>query len=294
MSISVVDMRSANADELFVDTLRRTGFAVLRNSSLTGNEGVDSEPDANAHASRLARMAERWKAFFLGDEKWQYEATETESGNTSGYISPDVSETAVGHDKKDLKEFFHIVPDTRMPESLRADTTGHLAAAQQLGRQLLAWLDQHCASELPAEIRGQLSESLSPRDSLLRILHYPPLEGVEPEGAVRAAAHEDINLLTLLPVSAEPGLQVLLRNGEWADVPGQFGDIIINSGDMLQEASKGALPSTSHRVVNPEGPASRESRIAMPYFLAPRLDLPLSERYTAGSYLKERLEQLAR
>ncbi|MEO0437798.1 MAG: 2OG-Fe(II) oxygenase family protein [Pseudomonadota bacterium] len=294
MSISVVDMLSANADEAFVDTLRRTGFAVLRNTSLAGREDHSAEPGSAAATSRLARMAECWKEFFLGDEKWQYKATETASGNTSGYISPDVSETAVGHDKKDLKEFFHIVPDTTMPENLRADAVGHLAAAQQLGRQLLAWLDHHCAPDLPVEIRGRLSESLSPSDSLLRILHYPPLQGVEPDGAVRAAAHEDINLLTLLPVSAEPGLQVLLRNGEWADVPGQFGDIIINSGDMLQEASSGALPSTSHRVVNPKGPASRESRIAMPYFLAPRLDLPLSERYTAGSYLKERLEQLAR
>ena len=280
MSISIVDMHSSDPDEAFVDTLRRTGFAVLRNSPLSGE--------------RLARMAQDWKTFFLSDEKWQYTAVETASGNTSGYIPAEISETAVGHDKKAQKEFFHIVPGTELPETLRRDAQEHLADARDLGQQLLGWLDTHCRSELPSSLHNRLAPALSAHDSLLRILHYPPLQGVEPDGAVRAAAHEDINLLTLLPVSAEPGLQVLLRSGKWADVPGEFGDVIINSGDMLQEATSGALPSTSHRVVNPTGPAARESRISMPYFLAPELSLPLSERYTAGTYLRERLEQLAR
>ena len=84
------------------------------------------------------------------------------------------------------------------------------------------------------------------------------------------------------------------RDNAWADVPGKSGDIIVNSGDMLQEASGGRLPSTSHRVVNPSSPDGNRSRIAMPYFMAPRLDITLSERHTAGSYLHERLELLAR
>ena len=76
--------------------------------------------------------------------------------------------------------------------------------------------------------------------------------------------------------------------------PGAPGDAIINAGDMLQEATGGALPSTTHRVVNPRDPAANVSRIAMPYFLAPDLELRLSPRYTAGGYLRERLELLAR
>lgn len=111
---------------------------------------------------------------------------------------------------------------------------------------------------------------------------------------MRAAAHEDINLITLLPVSSEPGLQVMTRSGEWRDVPGAPGDVVVNSGDMLQEASGGRLPSTSHRVINPPRVQDNLSRISMPYFIAPRLDLRLSERYTAGSYLRERLDLLAR
>ena len=280
MAVAVVDMHSSEAEMAFVETLRHTGFAVLRHPPL--------DP------ARLARMSEAWRDFFVSDDKWNYPAVETASGNTSGYIPPSVSETAVGHDQKDLKEFFHIVPETRLPPQLAEDARAHLREAFALGQLLLSWLDLHCGDTLPHSLRDRLAESLSAEDSLLRILHYPPLSGNEPPGAVRAAAHEDINLITLLPVSAQPGLQVLARSGKWVDVPGAFGDIIVNSGDMLQEASGRRLPSTTHRVINPVDSQSNQSRISMPYFLAPRLDTRLSEHHTAGSYLKERLDLLAR
>ncbi|TMO80809.1 2OG-Fe(II) oxygenase, partial [Pseudoalteromonas ruthenica] len=82
--------------------------------------------------------------------------------------------------------------------------------------------------------------------TLLRILHYPPMTGDEEPGAIRAAAHGDINLLTVLPASNEPGLQVQKTDGGWLDVPCDFGSLIINIGDMLQEASGGYFPSTIH------------------------------------------------
>lgn len=280
MTVAVVDMRSAEAPGAFIETLRHTGFAVLRNPPLD--------------RVRMQRMAEGWLEFFASRAKWQYRAETVASGNTSGYIPPEVSETAVGHTVRDLKEFFHIVPSTTLPPALAEDARAHLEEAFALGQRLLDWIDLHCDRLLPHTLRGQLADSLSREDSLLRILHYPPLSGDEPAGAVRAAAHEDINLLTLLPVSAEPGLQVLARDGEWHDVPGEPGDVIINSGDMLQEASGRSLPSTSHRVINPPDAAANLSRIAMPYFLAPQLEVRLSERYTAGSYLRERLDALAR
>ena len=280
MTVAIVDMLSAEAEQAFIETLRHTGFAVLRNAPID--------------AARLERMSEDWRTFFEGEEKWDYLAETVASGNTSGYIPPEVSETAVGHTLKDLKEFFHIVPETRMPDRLRADAEAHLAEAFRLGQRLLDWVALHCGALLPRALRGHLGDSLSRTDSLLRVLHDPPLRGDEPAGAVRAAAHEDINLLTLLPVAAEPGLQILGKDRHWHDVPGQPGDVIINSGDMLQEASGGALPSTSHRVVNPPDAAANVSRVAMPYFLAPQLDVRLSQRHTAGSYLRERLGQLAR
>ncbi|MGB7995352.1 MAG: 2OG-Fe(II) oxygenase family protein, partial [Photobacterium halotolerans] len=127
---------------------------------------------------------------------------------------------------------------------------------------------------------------------LLRVLHYPPLKGEEELGAIRAGAHEDINLLTVLPAANEPGLQVKAKTGEWLDVPCEFGNLIINIGDMLQEASGGYFPSTTHRVINPEGADKTKSRISLPLFLHPKPDVVLSERHTADSYLMERLKEL--
>ncbi|MGK0338990.1 MAG: isopenicillin N synthase-like dioxygenase [Candidatus Azotimanducaceae bacterium] len=107
-----------------------------------------------------------------------------------------------------------------------------------------------------------------------------------------AAAHEDINLLTILPASDAPGLQVQKKNGEWMDVTSDGNQVIVNIGDMLQEASAGYFPSTSHRVVTQAGADNRSGRMSLPLFLHPRPEVVLSERYTAGSYLKERLEEL--
>lgn len=126
----------------------------------------------------------------------------------------------------------------------------------------------------------------------MRVLHYPPLEGDEELGAIRAGAHEDINLLTVLPAANEPGLQVKTKEGDWLDVPCDFGNLIINIGDMLQEASGGYYPSTTHRVINPEGADKTKSRISLPLFLHPKPEVVLSERHTANSYLMERLREL--
>ena len=128
--------------------------------------------------------------------------------------------------------------------------------------------------------------------TLLRILHYPPLDGSEEPEAIRAAAHEDINLLTLLPAANEPGLQIKGTGDSWIDVPCDFGHLIVNIGDMLQEASGGYFPSTSHRVINPPESDHTKSRIALPLFLQPKPEVVLSSRYTSGSYLAERLAEL--
>jgi isopenicillin N synthase-like dioxygenase len=130
------------------------------------------------------------------------------------------------------------------------------------------------------------------RKHVLRILHYPPLTGEEEPEAIRAAGHEDINLITILPASNEPGLQVLAKDGSWLEVPCDFGNLIVNIGDMLQEASGGYFPSTTHRVVNPEGADKTIGRISLPLFCHPNPDVILSDRYTADSYLQERLREL--
>jgi len=165
--------------------------------------------------------------------------------------------------------------------------------ASGLAAELLDWVEKYSPADVAKLYREPLSNMIKDTpNTLLRVLHYPPLTGDEEPGAIRAAAHEDINLLTILPAANEPGLQVQQKDGQWADVPCDFGSLVINIGDMLQECSGGYYPSTSHRVINPTGKASSKSRISLPLFLHPRDEVVLSERHTQKSYLQERLREL--
>jgi isopenicillin N synthase-like dioxygenase len=167
------------------------------------------------------------------------------------------------------------------------------AQGSQLAATLLRWVEEYSPEEVKAGYSMPLPRMLEGSDhTLLRVLHYPPLTGDEEPGAVRAAAHGDINLLTILPAATEPGLQVMDKDGQWQDVPCDFGLLIVNIGDMLEEASGKYYPSTLHRVLNPTGEAATKSRISLPLFLHPRRDVVLSERYTVGSYFDERMREL--
>ena len=102
----------------------------------------------------------------------------------------------------------------------------------------------------------------------MRIIHYPPLDSSTPDGAVRSAAHEDINFITLLMTATAAGLQVMDHDGTWIDVEGNHEQIIVDSGDMIQNLTNGLFKSTTHRVVNPGDPTQR--RFSMPMFVHPR------------------------
>jgi isopenicillin N synthase-like dioxygenase len=141
-------------------------------------------------------------------------------------------------------------------------------------------------------------------DSLLRILRYPALQGHHIDGAVRAAAHEDINFITLLPAATDSGLELMDRDGNWSAVDGLVGEVVVDSGDMLSRYLNGRIPATTHRVVNPSDP-TRE-RYSMPFFCQPRADVLLTppdellragetvdvEPITAGQFHRERMEQI--
>ena len=162
-----------------------------------------------------------------------------------------------------------------------------------LAVELLGWLDDHTPTDIRRTFSVPLREMIQgSRETLLRPIHYPPLTGTEEEGAIRAAAHEDINLITLLPAATAPGLQVKDASGQWINVSCDPGQIVINAGDMLQMASQGYYRSTTHQVVNPRGPESRLPRYSMPLFLHPRSDVKLSHTLTAGTYLNERLREI--
>ncbi len=276
MQVQVVDYCAPDAAEKFVKSLHETGFGVLINHPVK--------------QSLVESIYKNWQEFFLSEEKNSF-AFDPEKQD--GYFSADISETAKGHSKKDIKEYFHIYPWGRIPAQLKEEILEYYQLTSQLAAELLDWVEAHSPSDIAEKYSEALSNMIKDTpNTLLRVLHYPPLTGSEEAGAVRAAAHEDINLLTILPAANEPGLQVQQQDGEWIDVPADFGNLIINIGDMLQEASAGYFPSTSHRVINPTGKGSDKSRISLPLFLHPRSEVVLSDKHTQASYLLERLREL--
>ena len=155
---------------------------------------------------------------------------------------------------------------------------------------------------LPADF---FRDAVRDGNSVLRLLHYPPTPP-QPDG-VRAEAHEDINVITLLLGAEEAGLQLLTREGQWLDVNPPEGALVVNVGDMLQRLSNHVLPSTTHRVVNPAPERAHLPRYSMPYFLhfapdylietAPHCISPdnpnrYAEPITAHDFLYQRLREI--
>ncbi|MEM7084478.1 MAG: 2OG-Fe(II) oxygenase family protein [Pseudomonadota bacterium] len=281
MHVQIVDCTTADAGDTFTRSLRETGFAVLRNHPIP--------------AAVLEKLRDDWQAFFDSDNKFEFlvEQGVGESGH-SGFFSTAMSETAVGYPAKDLKEFYHVIADGLVPPGCKDSTYEYRELGFELGRELMRWLSDAMPQDIVASLSEPLPGMMSEDASVFRILHYPPLDGSEAEQAVRAAAHEDINLITLLPAANHPGLEVQDTAGNWHAVPCDPGTLVVNSGDMLQEATGGYFPSTSHRVVNPGDDIANASRISAPLFLTARFDTVLSDRYTAGEYLDERLKIISR
>lgn len=272
--IRTVSYTDRQAPAAFARSLRETGFAVLTDHPI-GPE-------------RIERTYALWGRFFNSDEKHAYTRAE---GEAEGYF-PFKSENAKGAQAKDLKEFYHVYPEGLVPPSLADHTMALHKDLAAIGRELLGWIEDNT----PDEVRNGFSEPLpkmleNSRQNLLRILHYPALDEAPEPGATRAAAHGDINLITLLLTGTEPGLQAKDTHGQWHDVPCDAGMMAINCGDMLEMASGGYYPSTVHRVVNP--PASRNvARFSMPMFCHPRPEVVLKPGTTADDFLNERLREI--
>ncbi|WP_017296617.1 isopenicillin N synthase family dioxygenase [Nodosilinea nodulosa] len=226
----------------------------------------------------------------------------------SGGFSSLGSEQAKGYTVPDLKEFWHInrhslshaeAPWPQEVPSFRPVMT-------RLYQQLMA-----CAEvvlEACAEYLGQPQDWLvamaTGGNTVLRLAHYPAVE-VAPLGSLRAAPHEDINLITLLCEATAPGLEILTRTGQWLPVQTHPGQIVVDTGDMLQSLTNGLFKSTTHRVVNPQ--SNNQARLSMPFFVHPRPEVDLTpeptlvERtggtaqfppITAAAYLAQRLGEI--
>lgn len=308
--LDMAEMRQSTAAPVararFVDALSRAfsevGFAGLR------GHGVPRQL-----VERSYRAA---AAFFALPEADKLRYHRPELSGARGY-TPFGVETAKDHSHADLKEFWHVGRE-RTNATADADTPPHNLWPDEIGDfraatgELFTALDRLGDEVLSAIALGlELPEThfanVTDRgNSILRPLHYPPIDG-DPRGAIRAGAHEDINLITLLVGSRQPGLQILTRDGDWIDAPGGEELIICNVGDMLQRLTNHVLTSTTHRVVNPADGGDNVSRYSIPFFLHPNSDFVIRtlpgcisddrpDRYPdsiiADDYLKQRLREI--
>tara|TARA_Y100000768_G_scaffold364000_1_gene324116 strand:- start:3640 stop:4470 length:831 start_codon:yes stop_codon:yes gene_type:complete len=270
--ILTIDFKSKTAPTDFVKSLSSTGFAVIQ------NHGIDPV--------LINETYQDWKLFFESDIKHDYLF---DLDKQDGYF-PFKSENAQGAETKDLKEFFHIYRWGRYPKEISSITKKMHQSLLELGSNLLDYLDEYAPDYVRSKFSMKLSEMINDSgQNLLRVIHYPPIKKEDVlDGAIRAEAHTDINLITIL--IAEPGLQVVNSNGDWVDVELSENSIVVNIGDMLQKCSEGFYKSTIHRVVNPSN--VNRSRYSMPLFIHPRDEVRLSSDFTAKQYLDQRLKQI--
>ncbi len=254
------------------------------------------------------------RAFFdlPEDEKRSYYV---EGGGGARGYTPFKTEIAKGAEYVDLKEFWHIgreLPEGHRfaadmapniwpdrPEGFRETFLELFAAFDTAGDRLLSAIARHLGLA-----PDWFDPAVKDGNSVLRLLHYPPVTEDAPN--VRAGAHEDINLITLLLGAEEAGLELLDRDGQWLPVRPPEGAMVVNVGDMLQRLTNHVLPSTTHRVVNPPPERRGHSRYSMPFFLHPAPDFLIKalpqcvtaenpEReppITAHDYLAERLREI--
>ncbi len=282
-------------------SFERYGFAVL------GGHGLDPE--------LLKRVDAATKAFFALPEDTKLNYHKSRTGGARGY-TPFGVETAKGATHHDLKEFYHVGRD--LPEGhpfrdhmgdnvwpkevadFHAATYALYTALDMLGKKVLQAIAVHLNLD-----RQFFADKVDMGNSVLRLLHYPPV--TTPGESVRAGAHGDINVITLLLGAEEPGLQLLDRDGKWLPITPPKDCIVCNIGDMLSRLTNGVLPSTQHRVINPAEARKDFARYSTPFFLhfnSPYLIKTLpncitpehpdlgAEPITAHEFLQQRIREI--
>jgi isopenicillin N synthase-like dioxygenase len=279
------------------------------------------------HGLDPALIAQAWaltKKLFARDEQTKRLGYKEGIAGARGY-TPFKTEIAKDSDHHDLKEFWHIGRTLPAGSPLRSSMPDNIwpndmPEFETVFTQLYAGFDI-IGARILSSIAGYLGlpgnwfgSAIADGNSVLRLLHYPPIADdidgairADGEGAIRAGAHEDINLITLLLGAEEAGLEILRPSGDWMPVSPPDGGLAVNVGDMLQRLTNHILPSTTHRVVNPTGPRAQHSRYSMPYFLHLRSDFLIRtlpqcvddsrpDQYPkpilADDYLRERLIEI--
>jgi len=236
-------------------------------------------------------------------------------GGQRGYVSFG-KESAKGKKEGDLKEFWHFGQYVKDNPALEAEYPDNVVVEElpkfnEVGKTTYKMLEKtakYVLRSLALHLglnETYFDEYIKNGNSILRPIHYPPIQS-EPKNAVRAAAHGDINLITLLMGAQGKGLQVQNHKGEWIDAVAESDELMINVGDMLSRHSNNKLKSTIHRVTNPPKELWGTSRYSIPFFMHPISDMKLDvleecidennpkqfEDITAGEFLSERLREL--
>ena len=306
-SVDLRDFLSENPEkkQRFIDEIgmayENIGFVALKGHFLNDN--------------LVSELYEEVKNFFNLplEVKQKYEIPGI--GGQRGYVSFG-KESAKGKKEGDLKEFWHFgqyveddlirakeYPENVIVEELpKFNTVGKITyrMLEKTAKYVLRSLALHLGLE-----ETYFDHFIKNGNSILRPIHYPPITS-EPKGAVRAAAHGDINLITLLMGAQGRGLQVQNHKGEWIDAIAEPDELMINVGDMLSRHSNNKLKSTIHRVVNPPKELWGSSRYSIPFFMHPISEMELDvldncideknpkqfDDITAGEFLEERLREL--
>lgn len=250
--------------------LKEFGFIILK------DHGVSSDllKEAYSLSERFFALPESVKKSYVSAQ-----------GGQRGY-TPFGQEHAKDSAVMDLKEFWHVGRQVSPNHPLKSYHDDNLWPAEmpefqktfsQLYKELeIAGRTMLQALTNPLELDIEYFERMvTDGSSILRLLHYPPIpQGVDPR-CVRAAAHEDINLITLLPAATASGLQLKDRDGQWLDVDSDWGHLIVDAGDMLARITNDVIPATTHRVINPPD-VENKSRYSMPFFMHPHPEAILS------------------
>lgn len=300
LSLSRQDGDPTGFAQEFGQSFEQFGFAII------ADHGID--------ASLITEASDVTRAFFAQSEadKLPYKSPK---GGARGF-TPFGVEIAKGASENDLKEFWHVgrdLPDghkysdsmppniwPHYPKRFQPVLTQVYAEFDRVGAQLLSAIALYLGLD-----KDWFVEPVRDGNSVLRLLHYPPVSPDAP--GVRAGAHEDINLITLLLGAEEAGLQLLDRAGNWLAIDPPQGAMVVNVGDMLQRLTNHKLPSTTHRVVNPPPERRGRARYSMPFFLHLASDFPIRtlpecitadrpdlypETITADEYLQQRLKEI--
>jgi len=266
ISLTLVEADAAAAARAFGASFERTGFAVV------ADHGID--------AALIAWALRATREFFALPESVKARYHLAGQGGARG-LTPFGIETAKGASTHDLKEFWHagrdlppghpyraVMPGNVWPDEVpafRAAILALYAALDAAGARLLTAIALHLG--LAADF---FADSVRDGNSVLRLLHYPPV--APGTTGVRAGAHEDINVITLLLGADEAGLELLGRDGVWRRVEAPPGTLVCNIGDMLARLTNDVLPSTTHRVANPAAARAGVARYSTPFFLHFRPD----------------------